>query len=168
MCIVCRLTNDSLKSILHPESLEDLININSSNNVQNNNKTSSDLDREYGNFSPTSIIFDTSNIYEGFNDLTSNKYINGLLSGSRWDNISSNSATITTELKYYLYDNESLSIDGVSYQTLEIKPEEINAINYSFESYQSRWVEVLDGVHEKHGSWENRKSYSPWSLTKMN
>ena len=137
MCIVCTLTNDSLKSILHPESLQDLININSSNNVQNNNKTSSDLDREYGNFSPTSIIFDTSNTYEGFNDLTSNEYINGLLSGSRWDNISSDSATITTELKYYLYDNESLPIDGVSYQTLEIKPEEINAINYSFESFSN-------------------------------
>ena len=38
MCIVCTLTNDSLKSILHPESLQDLININSSNNVQSSSQ----------------------------------------------------------------------------------------------------------------------------------
>ena len=40
--------------------------------------------------------------------------------------------------------------------------------NYSFESYQSKWVEVMDQVHKKYGSWENRKLYSPWKLTKLN
>ena len=40
--------------------------------------------------------------------------------------------------------------------------------NYSFEDYKSRWVDLLDKTHEKHGSWENRKSYSPWKLTKIN
>ncbi len=40
--------------------------------------------------------------------------------------------------------------------------------NYSFEKYQSGWVEILDEVHKKHGSWENRKQYSPWTLEKVN
>jgi hypothetical protein len=40
--------------------------------------------------------------------------------------------------------------------------------NYSFEDYQNKWVEVMDNVHEKHGSWENRKQYSPWKLIKAN
>jgi glycosyltransferase involved in cell wall biosynthesis len=40
--------------------------------------------------------------------------------------------------------------------------------NYAFENYQSQWVELMDGVHERHGSWENRKIYSPWKLTKVN
>ena len=136
MCFVCRLTNDSIKSLLHPKSLEDLININSSIRVQNNNNVS-DFNRDYGNFEPTSIIFESSNTYEGFNDLSSNEYINGLLSGSRWDNSSSDSAKVTTELKYYLYDNESVPHEGQIHQAVEITPEEINAINYTFESFSN-------------------------------
>ena len=40
--------------------------------------------------------------------------------------------------------------------------------NYSFEEYQKRWIEVLDNVHEKYGSWENRKKYSQWTVNKIN
>ena len=40
--------------------------------------------------------------------------------------------------------------------------------NYSFEGYQEKWIEVLDSVHEKHGSWENRKTYSQWTVNKIN
>jgi glycosyltransferase involved in cell wall biosynthesis len=40
--------------------------------------------------------------------------------------------------------------------------------NYSFEKYQSSWVKVMDDAYEKHGSWQDRKSYSPWKLTKVN
>mgnify|MGYP003113901273 CR=1 FL=1 len=40
--------------------------------------------------------------------------------------------------------------------------------NYSFENYQNKWVEVMDDIHERHGSWENRKLYSPWKLIKAN
>lgn len=40
--------------------------------------------------------------------------------------------------------------------------------NYNFEDYESRWVEVLDKVYEEHGSWENRKKYSPWKVYKIN
>ena len=40
--------------------------------------------------------------------------------------------------------------------------------HYSFEKYQSGWIDILDNVYEKHGSWENRKKYSPWTIEKVN
>ena len=40
--------------------------------------------------------------------------------------------------------------------------------NYSFEKYQENWVEIFDKTYEKHGSWQDRKSYSPWVLKKIN
>jgi glycosyltransferase involved in cell wall biosynthesis len=39
--------------------------------------------------------------------------------------------------------------------------------NYSFEKYRSSWVELMDKVHEKYGSWEDRKHYKPWELREI-
>jgi glycosyltransferase involved in cell wall biosynthesis len=39
--------------------------------------------------------------------------------------------------------------------------------NYSFESYQKRWVDLMLRVHEEHGSWENRKNYQSWELIEV-
>lgn len=39
--------------------------------------------------------------------------------------------------------------------------------NYSFESYQKSWVELMDTIVEKHGSWENRKLYKRWHLKEI-
>jgi len=36
--------------------------------------------------------------------------------------------------------------------------------NYSYEKYQSRWVEIIDEVHEKWGSWKTKKQNKLWSL----
>jgi glycosyltransferase involved in cell wall biosynthesis len=38
--------------------------------------------------------------------------------------------------------------------------------NYSFELYIKRWEEIMTQVHEKFGSWENRKNYNRWELLK--
>lgn len=32
--------------------------------------------------------------------------------------------------------------------------------NYNFETFNKQWVELMDSVVEKHGSWENRKEYN--------
>ena len=29
--------------------------------------------------------------------------------------------------------------------------------NYNFENYKKNWVKLIDSIHEKYGSWENRK-----------
>ena len=39
--------------------------------------------------------------------------------------------------------------------------------NYNFEDYKNRWIELMDEVHEKYGSWEDRKHYTPWELREV-
>jgi len=37
-------------------------------------------------------------------------------------------------------------------------------LNYNFEKFQERWVELMLDIHEKYGSWESRKNYKSWEL----
>ena len=39
--------------------------------------------------------------------------------------------------------------------------------NYNFEDFKKKWIDELISLHEKHGSWENRKSYKPWSIQEV-
>ena len=39
--------------------------------------------------------------------------------------------------------------------------------NYSFEGYKNQWIETMDHIVEKYGSWENRKEYKSWSVEKI-
>ena len=39
--------------------------------------------------------------------------------------------------------------------------------NYNFEEYGKKWVDLLTSVHEKYGSWENRKDYACWEAIKL-
>ena len=39
--------------------------------------------------------------------------------------------------------------------------------NYSMQSFRERWVETIDSVIEKYGSWENRKNYNSWELIEI-
>jgi glycosyltransferase involved in cell wall biosynthesis len=39
--------------------------------------------------------------------------------------------------------------------------------NYNFENYEKSWVETMDKIIEKHGSWENRKLYNKWHLMEV-
>jgi hypothetical protein len=32
--------------------------------------------------------------------------------------------------------------------------------NYNFENFGKTWVSFIDEIHEKEGSWENRRNYS--------
>ena len=41
------------------------------------------------------------------------------------------------------------------------------AENYSFESFAKSWDEFITEIHEKHGSWENRKNYKSWEMIKV-
>jgi glycosyltransferase involved in cell wall biosynthesis len=36
--------------------------------------------------------------------------------------------------------------------------------NFSFKQYGANWDNLLQGVHEKYGSWETRKNYKSWSV----
>ena len=39
--------------------------------------------------------------------------------------------------------------------------------NYNFETYGQQWVDTIDGIIERHGSWENRKLYRSWSFQEV-
>jgi glycosyltransferase involved in cell wall biosynthesis len=35
---------------------------------------------------------------------------------------------------------------------------------YGFENYVEGWDRIMTGIHEKYGSWDNRKNYKNWEL----
>ena len=39
--------------------------------------------------------------------------------------------------------------------------------NYSFEKYKSGWVEIMDNMFEKNGSWKTRKNYKSWEQVEV-
>jgi len=39
--------------------------------------------------------------------------------------------------------------------------------NYSFDNYQKKWVEIMDEIVEKHGSWDTRRNYKRWHLLEV-
>jgi glycosyltransferase involved in cell wall biosynthesis len=39
--------------------------------------------------------------------------------------------------------------------------------NYNFENFCKSWIELMDSVHERYGSWENRKGYKSWELLEV-
>lgn len=39
--------------------------------------------------------------------------------------------------------------------------------NYSFEEYGQKWVDTIDNIVEKHGSWQDRKEYKSWSFKEV-
>ena len=39
--------------------------------------------------------------------------------------------------------------------------------NYNFSTFGTQWVECMLDVHEKYGSWENRKNYTKWRFKKL-
>jgi len=103
--------------------------------------------------------------------------------GKNWFGIGiepSSKALIGSQQVPYIYEDRICEEDFINALTemYEMKKEDRKSLgeagrqhvmkNYSFEKYQSSWVKVLDNVHKKHGSWENRKNYSPWTIEKVN
>lgn len=39
--------------------------------------------------------------------------------------------------------------------------------NYNFEKYENAWVDTMDQILEREGSWENRKNYNRWHLMEV-
>jgi len=39
--------------------------------------------------------------------------------------------------------------------------------NYNFETYQKKWIDLIDDVVEKHGSWENRINHKRWHFMEV-
>ena len=39
--------------------------------------------------------------------------------------------------------------------------------NYAFESYQKFWVDYLQDLHHRLGSWDSRKNYTRWETIEI-
>ena len=39
--------------------------------------------------------------------------------------------------------------------------------NYNFETYEKKWIELMDEIIEKYGSWDNRIDYKQWHLLEV-
>ena len=39
--------------------------------------------------------------------------------------------------------------------------------NYGFENFNKSWDKIITEVHEKNGSWSNRKNYNAWSVEEL-
>ena len=39
--------------------------------------------------------------------------------------------------------------------------------NYNFEEFRKTWVDIMTDIHERYGSWENRKGYKPWKIVEL-
>lgn len=39
--------------------------------------------------------------------------------------------------------------------------------NYGFDSFKEQWVTLMSEIHEKYGSWEDRKNYKSWKLLEI-
>ena len=39
--------------------------------------------------------------------------------------------------------------------------------NYNFENFTNKWIEVMEKIYKKHGSWDTRKGYKSWELKEV-
>ena len=39
--------------------------------------------------------------------------------------------------------------------------------NYNFEDFNSKWIDLMDSIHARYGSWETRKGYKKWHLMEV-
>ena len=79
----------------------------------------------------------------------------------------------------YIYEDrvsEKDVIDALKkmYNTSEDEREEmgINGAkhvqkNYNFQDFEKKWVDLMDSVYDKYGSYENRKNYKGWEFIKL-
>ena len=39
--------------------------------------------------------------------------------------------------------------------------------NYNLQTLMNTWDQLFTNIHEKHGSWENRKGYNRWTFKEI-
>ena len=96
--------------------------------------------------------------------------------GENWFGIGiepASKAIIGSQSVPYIYEDRVSKEDFINaltkmYEMSETEREELGELgmkhvrdNYNFSDFCDKWVETIDAIVEKHGSWETRKSYSP-------
>ena len=91
----------------------------------------------------------------------------------------SSQAVIGSQDVPWIYEDRVSKEDYVNalVKIYEMSPEERSELgrkgrqhvlkNYNYEMFSKRWDEIFTYVHEKYGSWENRKNYQSWRLREI-
>jgi glycosyltransferase involved in cell wall biosynthesis len=97
--------------------------------------------------------------------------------GKNWFGIGiepASKAIIGSQAVPYIYEdrmNKQDFIDAITnmYEMSEGEREKLGELgmehvrkNYNFNDFCDKWVEIIDDIVERHGSWETRKNYSPF------
>ena len=62
---------------------------------------------------------------------------------------------------------DAITINPKTYKKMSILGREHVKENYNFEQYEKSWVQLMDSIVEKYGSWETRKGYKRWHLLEV-
>jgi len=62
---------------------------------------------------------------------------------------------------------KAINVSSKSYNRMSKGGLEHVAKNYNFDKFQNNWVELMDSIIEKHGSWNDRKVYKKWHLLEV-
>ena len=102
--------------------------------------------------------------------------------GEEWFGVGiepSSKAIIGSQQVPYIYEDRISKEDFIAalHKIYNMTPEERKELgrkgrehvekNYSFEKYCDGWVEIITDVHEKHGSWDDRKNYKSWEIREL-
>jgi glycosyltransferase involved in cell wall biosynthesis len=63
--------------------------------------------------------------------------------------------------------NKALRIGNKTYQKMSVQGREHVRNNYNFETFEKKWVELMDDIIERHGSWDTRTGYERWHLMEV-
>jgi glycosyltransferase involved in cell wall biosynthesis len=62
---------------------------------------------------------------------------------------------------------KAMNITPAKYKKMSKEGIEHVKNNYNFDDYEKRWINTIDSLIERHGSWENRKIYNTWHLLEV-
>ena len=62
---------------------------------------------------------------------------------------------------------KAINMSDRAYKKMTIQAREHVMKNYNFDTYTKRWVEIIDDVVARHGSWDTRKIYDRWHLMEV-
>jgi len=63
--------------------------------------------------------------------------------------------------------DQALNMTDKKYKKMSVQGRDHVKRNYNFEKYEKRWVEIMDEIVEKHGSWDSRQNYKRWYMMEV-
>ena len=63
--------------------------------------------------------------------------------------------------------NKALRAGKKTYQKMSVQGREHVRNNYNFEAFEKQWVELMDEITARHGSWNTRTGYNRWHLLEV-